>query len=60
VEKEVVTYAVRFPADVAARIEANAEEEGTTTSDVIHRLVGKALRHDVRVMAYHRRAGRSR
>jgi hypothetical protein len=59
VERQAVTYAVRFPADVAARIEASAEEEGTTASDVIRRLVGKALRHDVRVMAYRRRASRS-
>jgi hypothetical protein len=54
-DDQAVTYSVRFPADVAARIEASAAEEGVTSSDVIRRLVGKALRHDVRVMTYRRR-----
>jgi hypothetical protein len=59
-ERQAVTYAVRFPADVAARIEASAAEAGTTASDVIRSLVGKALRHDVRVTPYRQRATRSR
>jgi uncharacterized UPF0146 family protein len=54
-EDQAVTYSVRFPADVAARIEASAAEAGTTASDIIRRLVGNALRHDVRVMNYRRR-----
>jgi hypothetical protein len=54
-DDQAITYSVRFPADVSARIEARAAEEGTTTSEVIRNLVGKALRHDVRVTPYRRR-----
>jgi uncharacterized UPF0146 family protein len=53
-KSQAVIYCVRLPADVAARIEAIAKEQGKGVSNVIRDLIGKALRRTVRVKPYRR------